>query len=381
MLKFLTLNPEAFGIDISDLSLKLIKLKKKGDDLSLSSFGYASIKPGIIKEGKIKNEIGLVKIIRKAIRNVEGEKIKTNYVIASLPEEKAFLQVIKMPKVEKEEIESAIRFEAENYIPVPLHKVYLDFQIIPPLNQKQSYLEVLLAAMPKEIVDSYVSCFRKAGLKIKALEVDSIAVTRALIKQGKSSEPVLLIDLGADRTSFIIFKDNSLRFTSSVPVSCQKFTEAVSRVLKVDIKKAERLKIKYGLMGPEKIHLKGKRNKERFKKEIIWEERIFEALIPVLTDLVEQTKSYLDYYQSHESSNHLSKKRKGVEKIILSGGGANLKGLSNFLSLELKVLTQSGNPWLNISKEIELPLEESLKYTTAIGLALRGINSTNQTLI
>ncbi len=375
MFNFLTLNPEAFGIDISDLSLKLIKLKKKSDGLALASFGRRDIKPGIIKGGRIKNETGLVKVIRKAINNVEGEKIKTNYVIASLPEEKAFLQIIKMPKMEKEEIESAIRFEAENYIPVPLHKVYLDFQIISPLNSKQSYLEVLLAAMPKEIVDGYVSCFKKAGLQIKALEVDSISIARALIKQGKSPAPVLLIDLGSAMTGFMIFKNNSLRFTSSIPISGQKFTEAVSRALELDIKKAEKLKIKYGLKGPERIHLKGKRNEKRFRKEIICEERIFEALIPILTDLIEQTNAYLDYYQSHEFTNHISKNGERVEKIILSGGGANLKGLSNFLSLELKTLTQSGNPWINISKEIEMPLEESLKYTTAIGAALRGITN------
>ena len=375
MFNFLTLNPEAFGLDISDLSLKIIKLKKKGDGLALASFNQTSIKPGIIKGGKIRSEIGLVKLIRKAINNVKGEKIKTNYIIASLPEEKAFLQTIRMPKMEREEIESAIRFEAENYIPVPLHKVYLDFQIIPPLDNKQSYLEVLLAAMPKEIVDGYVSSFKKAGLQIKALEVDSISIARALIKNEKSSAPVLLIDLGATRTSFIIFINNSLRFTSSIPVSGQKFTEAVSRVLELDVKKAEKLKIKYGLKGPEKIHLKGKENEEKFQKEIICEERIFEALIPVLTDLIEQTKAYLDYYQSHEFANYLPKNGIGIEKIILCGGGANLKGFSKFLSLELKILTQSGNPWLNISKKIEMPLEESLKYTTAIGLALRGITN------
>ncbi|MCK4454298.1 type IV pilus assembly protein PilM [Candidatus Parcubacteria bacterium] len=373
ILDYLNLNPEAFGIDMSDLSIRIVKLKKKGDGLSLASFSQTGIKPGIIRKGIIRNEPGLVKLIRKTMSSVKGEKIKTNYVIVSLPEEKAFLQIIKMPKMEKEEIESAIRFEAENYIPVPLHKVYLDFQIIPPLSSKQSYLEVLIAAMPKEIVDGYVSCFKKAGLQIKALEVDSISIARALIKQGKSSEPILLIDLGATRTGFIIFKNNSLRFTSSIPISGQKFTEAVSRALEIDINKAEKLKIKYGLKGPERIRLKAKKNEKRFKKEIICEERVFEALIPILTDLIEQTKAYLDYYQSHEFSNHLPKNGKRVERIILCGDGANLKGLSKFLSLELKTLTQAGNPWINISKEIEMSLEESLKYTTAIGLALRGI--------
>ncbi|MCK4520775.1 type IV pilus assembly protein PilM [Candidatus Parcubacteria bacterium] len=373
ILDYLNLNPEAFGIDISDLSIRIVKLKKKGrgeptagQGLSLASFGQTSIKSGIIKEGRIRNELALVKAIQKAVSNIKGEKLKTRYVTASFPEKNAFLQVIKMPKMEREEMESAIRFEVENYIPMPIHKVYLDFQIIPSGNKKQNYFKVLLAAMPKDIVDPYVSCFKKAGLKIKALEVDSISIVRALLKNKKSLNTVLLIDLGAAKTSFIMFSDNSLRFTASIPISSQKFTEVISRALEVDIKRAEKLKTKYGLKNPETIHLKGKKNKAGFKKEIICQERIFEALIPILTDLVEQTKSYIDYYKSHS-------KNKEPEKIILCGGGANLKGISKFLSLELKILVQPGNPWINISKEIEMPLEKSLEYTTAIGLALRGI--------
>ncbi|MGB2762356.1 MAG: type IV pilus assembly protein PilM [Minisyncoccales bacterium] len=381
ILDYLNLNPEAFGIDISDSSIRIVKLKKKGrasptagQGLSLASFGQTSIKPGIIRDGKVRNEIGLVKAIQKAVKDVKGEKLKIKHVVASFPEKNAFLQMIKMPKMGKEEMESAIRFEAENYIPISVHKVYLDFQIIPSVNKKQNYFEVLLVAMPKDIVDSYVACFRKAGLKIKALEIDSISIARALIKNKESSNPVLLMDLGATKTSFIMFNKNSLRFTASIPISCQKFTEVISRVLEVDIKKAEKLKTKYGLKNPERVHLKGKRNKAGFKKEIICQERIFEALIPILTDLVEQTKSYLDYYKSHDVLGGFSGEKKEVEKIILCGGGANLKGISSFLSLELKVLVQSGNPWINISKGIEMPLEESLEYTTAIGLALMGIN-------
>ena len=91
--------------------------------------------------------------------------------------------------------------------------------------------------------------------------------------------------------------------------------------------------------------------------------------------MVEQTKIHLNYYQSHEFPEHRLPNGKKVEKIILCGGGANLKGLAHFLSLELKILVEPGNPWINISEEIQLPLAESIRYTTAIGLALRGIKT------
>ena len=395
MLEFLTLKPEAFGLDISDLSLKIVKLKKRGNFFTLSSYGKEEIEPGIIKRGEIKDEKKLAEIIRESIKKVRGEKLKTNYVVASLPEEKAFLQVIQMPRLPEEDLKSAVIYEAENYIPTPLEEVYLDYQIVPPIYDHLDHLDILIAALPKKTVDPYLSALKLAGFVPKVLEIESMAIARALIKGGATTQPILLIDLGATRTSFIIFSGQSLRFTTSIPVSSTSFTEIISKNLGVTLAEAERLKIKYGL--EEKIKINIGDEKTNIKKE---RGKIFEALIPALIDLVQQIKRYLDYYQTHASHEHLppttfqknnSNKHKpqkvvgglppdgkGISKIYLCGGGANLKGLCELLSLELKIPVEMGNPWVNIlikeKKEVpELSFEESLKYTTALGLALRGI--------
>ena len=373
MLEFLTLKPEAFGLDISDLSLKIVKLKKRGNFFTLSSYGKEEIEPGIIKRGEIKDEKKLAEIIRESIKKVRGEKLKTNYVVASLPEEKAFLQVIQMPRLPEEDLKSAVIYEAENYIPTPLEEVYLDYQIIPPVYDHLDHLDILIAALPKKTIDPYLSSLKLAGLEPKVLEIESLAIAQALIKDGITTQPILLIDLGATRTSFIIFSGHSLRFTSSIPVSSSNFTEIISKNLGVSLAEAERLKIKHGL--EEKVKIKIGEEKTELKRE---RGRIFEALIPTLVDLVQQIKRYLDYYQAHAEHEHLPPDGKGVSKILLCGGGANLKGLCQLLSLELKIPVEIGNPWVNIlikeKKEVaELSFEESLKYTTALGLALRGI--------
>jgi len=373
MLEFLTLKPEAFGLDISDLSLKIIKLKKKGKFLGLASFGEEEIKPGIIKEGEIKDEEKLAEIIKEAIKKVKGERIKTKYVVASLPEEKAFLEVIQMPCLSEEDLKSAIIYEAENYIPLPIEEVYLDFQPVPPLYNHLDHLDVLIAALPKKIVDPYLSALKSAGLKPLILEIESLAIARALIKNQTTTSPVLLIDLGATRTSFIVFSGHALRFTSSIPVSSQSFTEIIAKSLAISLAEAEKLKIQHGLEEKIKIEIKNKKS-----ERIMERGKIFEALIPALTDLTQQIKRHLDYYQSHASHEHLPPNEKGVSKIFLCGGGANLAGLSDFLSLELKLRVELGNPWINILAEplkevAELPYEKSLSYATALGLALRGL--------
>ncbi len=371
MLEFLTLKPEAFGLDISDLSLKIIKLKKTRNFFDLASFSEAKIKPGIIKGGEIKDEKALIQILKKALAKAKGEKLKTKYVVASLPEEKAFLQVIQMPRMKEEELKSAVIYEAENYIPLPIEEVYLDFQIVPPVYNHLDHFDVLITALLKKTVDPYLSSLKKAGLKPVAFEIESQAIARVLIKNEITTSPFLLIDLGATRTGFIVFSGYSLRFTSSIPVSSQSFTEIISKTLRVNLAEAERLKIEYGLQSS-----KVKKGKE-----------IFEALIPALTDLIEQIKRYLHYYQTHAAHEHLPpdgtppSHHPGVGKIFLCGGGAKLKGLTNFLSSQLKIPVEIGNPWINIlpvtiqprKQRLIYEKEESLRYTTALGLALRGI--------
>ncbi len=374
MLEFLTLKQEAFGLDISDPSLKIANLERKRDNFTLASFGEKPIPEGIITAGEIKDEDSLVKIIKEGIKEVKGKKIKTKYAICSLPEEKSYLQVIQLPKMKEEELEGAVKFGAENYIPLPIEEVYLDFQIVQPLYNHLDHFDILISAIPKKIVDPYVSSIKRAGLFPRALEIESLSIARALVKNEVSPSPILLIDLGATRTSFIIFSGKSLRFTSSIPISSQMFTEIIAKTLKIDLVVAEELKIKCGIKGSQKIILKEKTGDIEFEKAIIDDKRIFEALIPPLTDLTEQIKTLINYYQSHTQHEHLPSNINKVEKILLCGGGANLKGLREFLLRELKIKTELANPWGNISiGSPEMSFEKSLGFVTALGLALRGI--------
>lgn len=365
MINFLTLKTEAFGVDFSDSSLKIASLKKKGSFFKLKSWGESDLGIDIIEEGEIKDEDKLSQAIKAGIANVKGEKIKNKNVVAAFPEKKAFFEIIKMPRMEKEELSSAVYFEAENYIPLPISESYLDFQIIPHNHGHLSdSLNVLVGAAPRKIVDSYVSCLKKAGLSLFALEIDSQAISRALIKGNVSLHPVLIIDIGKSRTSIIIFSDYSLQFTSSVSFSLDMISEAVSKSLKVEIKEAE--KLLFSFLKTEKSA----------RKEKLTQKKVFDAIIPVYADLISQVKKYIDYYETHSISP--GSKKKKVSKIILSGCGANIRELSDYISLKTKIPVELGNPWVNILPEKikkipNLSFKESLSYTTVLGLALRGV--------
>ncbi|MFH1582204.1 MAG: type IV pilus assembly protein PilM [bacterium] len=361
MFNFLELKPESFGLDFSDYSLRLIKLRESGTKFNVSSFNEVAIPEGVIINGEIKNEETLVEIIKQTVSSVKGQGLETKHVIASLPERKAFLRVIKMPCLSEEDLKSAVVFEVENYIPLPVNEVYLDSQIIssPKTNgKKKEHYDVLIAALPKKTVDPYFSVLKKAGLTPTALEIESFSIIRSLVENKVEKNPIAIIDLGIARTAFITFSGVSLRDSFTIPVSSRDFSSAIERNLNVDSKIAKELKIKYGLD-----------NKSKEGKEV------FDALTPVLTDLVEQLKKYLNYYQNHDDN--LLKKDK-IDKILLTGGDATLKKLPEILSEQLSVKVEAGNPWINILSPGEgvannFPVQKSLLFTSAIGLALRGI--------
>ncbi len=361
MFKFLNLQPEVFGIDINDLSLRIVRLEKKRKGFNLVSFGEAEIKPGIVKEGVIQDQEALAKIIRFAFSTVKGKKLSTKYIIACLPEEKSFAQVIQMPKMTMEELQSSVPFEAENYIPLSIDKVYWDFQIINSHEDKENleHLDLLVSMMPRSIVDAYVNCFKKAGLIPFVLEVESQAIVRALLNSGEGAAPIIFIDFGQTKTSFIIFAGNSIRFTSSISFSSRHLTEAISDTLGISFYEAEKLKIKYGLITEQKKNY-----------------NITKIVSPVLNELIDQIKKYMNFYYGHTSHGYFSSDNK-IGKIILCGGGANLQGLPDFLYKELKIPVELGNPLINIvvPKRFQVnPLfsQKISSFTTALGLAIRG---------
>jgi len=195
-----------------------------------------------------------------------------------------------------------------------------------------------------------------------AFEIQSLALSRAVVAKGVAPMPLLLVDLGMARTKISIFSGYSLRFTTSLVLSSRQFTDSIAKNLHVDEEKAEEFKRVYGL---------------GFKEQPIGEE-IFNAIVPPATDLTEQIKKYLDYYETHTPHQHLRERQKKIKKIVLCGGGANLRGLPEFLMRSLKVEVVIGSPWVNIldsdSKELPaLAFNDSLRYSTALGLALRGV--------
>ena len=353
----------AFALDLSDLSAKFLLLKKKGKFFEVVSFGEQKIKEGILREGVIKNEEKLAEILKEGKKNVKGKKISTNYCFATLPEEKAFFFTFELPKMKPEDLRSALVYQVENAVPLPAHKIYFDFEVV---EEREKNLKVLIGAMEKEIVDSYLSTLKKAGFFPLALEVECQSIQRALIPQTtEQKETLLILDLGATKTTLVLLIKNKIALTKSIPIGGNLFDQQIAKSLKIKKEEAEKLKMKYGLGEELAIKFSEKEVEKTFIKN-----RIFEILIPSLTSLVEETKVFLDFFQTHYDGK-ISPEEKKISKVIISGGQAQMVGLKEFLETELNLPIEVGNPAINSVKFPKSEEFKGLSYATAVGLALR----------
>lgn len=362
MKEFFPLRPDAFGLDISDSSVKLCRLSRRNKGYAVSSFGEFPLQEGIVSQGEVKQEDALSRALADAAAHVKGLPLDTPYAAVSLPEGKVFMQVVQLPAIKEEEVEQAIRFQAENFIPYPLDTVVLDFQIISSRNVPLDHVDVLVVSAPRSLVDSYFTSIQQAKLIPFVFETESLAASRALITHGVSPVPTLILDLGFLRTNFIVHAGASIRFSVVLSFSGARCTEEIAKTLSVDKSKAEALKKEHGMFAHG-----APQAKETAK-----------ALMPLVSDLVSQLKNYIAYYNSHSFHEHGPASNSEIQRVLLCGGASVMKGLGEFLSKELQLPVEQGDPWVNIfSHPIdELPpfsFDESLKYATVLGLALRGV--------
>jgi type IV pilus assembly protein PilM len=274
-------------------------------------------------------------------------------VICSLPETKAFLRIIAIPTMNTDEVREAVKWEMEANIPLPLDQVYYDWQILEKnLIDEKNKINLLVVAIAKPVVDEIMSVLEGAGLEPVGLEIESIAQARTLVDEKKEDKTIMTVDIGDRRTSFLITKNGIPCFTSSIPICGQSMTDAISKSLSVSLEEAENMKINYGI-GSD------------FKNDAI-----FNAVKPILDSFSAEIERSIDFFTT--GLQYSSR----VDSIIVCGGGANAKGLIPYLSKKIGRELELGNPWVNVLAGKDLPpidRNESVQYSTALGLALKGL--------
>lgn len=338
-----------FGLDISDLSFKLAGVINKKNSFELVNYNKANVPPGYFENGKIIKLQESSNLIKELVNSAYGPKIKTKFVHVCLPEKQTFIKIIYLPNVSGTEIPSAIDWAAEHHLPFSLDEIYFDYHILEnKKNDKE--IPVVIGAAPKEIVNDYTKMIKLAGFVPLSLEIEAIAIARAIYPKEKMLEQAqAIVDLGANRSSLIICAQDAVQFSLSLPISGNKITQVISQTLKISPRQAEAAKI---ICGLDEKKCKG-------GIKIILEKE--------LDNLANEINTGLKYYQENIA------KSTTIEKLLLTGGGANMIQLNKILSEKVGLPTEVADISTNIkiSKNLNLPTEQLLSLTTAIGLAIK----------
>jgi len=334
----------AFGLDISDESLKFIELISTAHGIKLGRFGERKIPEGVIESGKIKNLKKMEEILT-ALR--KEEKIKN--VRVSLPEEQVYLFEFRLEKAGLESIRESIELSLEEYIPIPAQDSIFDYEI---LSEDEKGFNIQVSAIPKNIIEGYLSVFKNSAIRAQSFELEAQAISRAIVPKGDTGA-YMIVDFGEKRTGIFIVSNGVVMFTSTLDVGGTLLTHMIEKNFKISFEEAEKMKKKFGLQ-------RNTGNKE-----------MFSVLLNSISILRDEVVKHYVYWHTHKES---GKERPPIRKIILCGGDSNLIGLSEYFSVSTKTAIETANVWVNVTagwKYIpEINYSQSLTYAAAIGLAL-----------
>lgn len=333
------------GLDIGSKTIKIVELSQEGGNFHLLGsgiVGHSAKSPDQISDEK---ELGSLAAAIKKLHN--GAKIASRDVTVALPETQVFTRTIKFPPLTDQEIASAVKWEAEQYIPIPVNEAIIQHQI---LERKETPpppgVVVLLVAAPRTLVEKYISLAQTAGLTVVGVETELMALVRALAPPDKTS---LLIDFGARSTDIAIAKNANLYFSRSIPTAGEAFTRAIAQGLGIEYKQAEEYKRAYGLSGGS---LEGK---------------IRGAIDPVFRMVTDEIKKAIHFYQTEENG-------EAPDSVILSGGTSGMPEAASALTRLLGVEVVLGNPFGKVTVDPETAkalAPYAPLYSIAVGLAER----------
>ncbi len=331
------------GIDIGAKTIKIVELAREGGRFRLKASGIVSHKGKSPDQMIEDREFAL---LAEAIKKLYKEaKVSSKEVAIALPETQVYTRTVRFPNLTDSEIASAVRWEAEQYIPIPVSESIVQYQII-ERKESSSQVVVLLVAVLKSVVEKYVKVIGMAGLNTVFAETELIALVRALAPDDLTS---LIVDLGARSTNIAISKNAQLVFSRSIPTAGEAFTRALSQSLGIPEMQAEEYKRTYGLTQSQ---LEGK---------------IKYALEPIFKIISDEIKKAIHFYQSEEKGDVPT-------SVILSGGTAGMPEIASSLTKLLGIEVVVGNPFSKV--EIDPDTVKSIAgyapfYSTSVGLAMR----------
>ncbi|MCK4234109.1 type IV pilus assembly protein PilM [candidate division WOR-3 bacterium] len=335
------------GLDIGSSQIKVVESTGYPKATKILTVGIAPLLPDAIVDGEVMDREVVIDTIKTLF---EKYKIQARDVATSISGRGVIVKKIKMDKMKRAEVSEQIRWEAEQYVPFDIDNVSLAFEIVNP-DTGGGQMEVLLVAAKSEVVNSYVSLIKEIGLNPVVLDISAFAIQNIY----DFNYPVLpnklisLISIGAEITNISFIINNINHFTRDVFSATNSCSQKIQREMGLNRAQAEQLIRGEAVEGvtPEDV--------DKYFQEFAEEVALgIDKVIPFLPGEKEK-----------------------IDRIVLCGGGALIRGLVDYLKDRFDTEVIVVNALQNIKYDTAIFEEERAEKISpviaeAVGLSLRG---------
>ena len=339
------------GLDIGSSSVKIAHVRAEGTENRLRKFGVFPLPAEAIVDGAIMDHSSVVEGIRTVLRQL---KVHEKEVAISLSGHSVIIKKVQLPTTTAEELEESIQWEVEQYIPFDIKDVKIDFQVIGPLKDDPSKMDVLLVAAKTELIDDYMSVVRDAGLVPRIVDIDSLAAGNAFeLTHPVTDEQVpMVVNVGASFMNINILHAGIPLFTRDVPMGGGMYTSEIQKQLAVGFETADEYKT-------------GRKDPGERSAKLAEVMRVVSNLLAT-----EAQRSYNFFSATYPD--------RLVTKVFLTGGAARSVYLKETLAEKIGVDVEIFDPIQGLAVDDRyvdpaVIAQYSTAATVSIGLALRNL--------
>ncbi|MBC8527241.1 MAG: type IV pilus assembly protein PilM [Candidatus Cloacimonetes bacterium] len=342
---------ESIGLDIGSHSIKLVHLKKLHQGFRLLNYEIKSTVP----EGVEYTPSDLLPdrfppILSGMLKSLKMNPKKIKHIISSIGGDNTSIKQIKTIFLPEEELESALFFEARKHLPISGSEMLLDYQVL-SVEEKTNNMNILLAATTKSLLNEHSNILTTAGITPGIVDIESLAVANSFALNSLVEEGIyIILNLGALKTNMVIFAPKARFFARDIAMGGYHFTKDIMKKQKISFEEAENYKFEHGL------------KKEKIDKSSVIALDITEK--STIEKIALEVKRSLRFYVKEAGNSDF-------RKILLVGGGAKLKGISEFIQEQINIPTEVFNPFVNIEMPEKYKDEQDPQLALAMGLAMR----------
>jgi type IV pilus assembly protein PilM len=343
------------GLKIGASQLTAVCLEVEGS-ARLLQVAREPLERGVVAGGEVRDEGALADALKLFFKR---HKLPRRNIRIGIASNRIGVRTIDVSGVdEPKQLANAVRFRAQEALPIPIDEALLDFQVLSEGADEGGTVtrRILLVVAYRDLVDGYAKACRQAGLRLAGVDLDAFALLRALVPTGEGvtgeRSALVAVTIGAERSTLALSDGSTCEFTRVLEWGGSSLTIEIGRSLELDFETAEQLKISISLDGDEVP--------EGFTIEQA--ERAREALRTALQGFARELISSLQFYQSQPDS-------LGIREVVLAGGGAQLRGLAP--ALQQVVGVRVGDPLVSIARHKKTKGEApTATLAVPIGLAM-----------